>query len=220
MVDDIGDALGAPLPDELTGGDVIEASDKPLLPGRPTPSALAVMAHNLAPLADALRMALAESEQTFALSLAEATPAQREEVNRLRAILAALVAPVQGRLAALDQHALIAATRIGADELPLPKGRAITIRRSSGPTYQTDAPALWHDLVALCEKGLVTDDEVEAAVTTTVEHRANHTTLNRLYRHRGEAVQEAIDRHRHRLPPDPRRGRVEWPEPLREEEET
>ena len=61
----------------------------------------------------------------FNIDLARATPEEREQVNRLRAMLVAVNTPIRARLNALDQHVLIALDSLGADQLPLPDGRVL-----------------------------------------------------------------------------------------------
>lgn len=186
-----------------------------LLEPRPR-TELSRIVDNLSPLADAIAETL--RDERFLIRMETATPAEREEVNRLRAILAALAGPIQARLAALDQHVLIAATRVGADQLPLPKGRAIRVVTGEG-RYEVDAHDLRDALTQLAhETNVLTVPEVEDAVRAEVSYKPNHAKLNYLARHRGAAVTEAINTYRRRVPPDPSRGKVEWPEPLREEE--
>lgn len=177
----------------------------------PQRSTLARVTDNLNPLVDALKMALADAP-SFALRLETATPAQREEIVKLRAMLEQLIRPLEQRIATLDMHARLACERAGATELALTGKRKIVVDKPPSK-YVVKEQDLRRGLLAQVKAGAITQDEADAAITEVVSYKPNHTKLNALAAHRGDVVREIIDSNRTKEKPDMSRARVTWPEP-------
>lgn len=171
--------------------------------------ALARMVDNLAPLIEVVREVMNESP-LFGLRIDGATPEQRQEIVRLRQLLAALDTPLQIRLRQLDEAVKIAGARTGADTFPVSDTRAIGLERPQ-QKYVTEEAALREELVNLIPEGVITLAEINRALAPLTIYKPDHRALNALRDHRGELVAAAIAKHRRKPPLDPGQMRVSWP---------
>lgn len=95
----------------------------------------------------------------------------------------------------------------------LPTGRAsvsYTPPKNAYVVSGNDGAAMHKELTALVESGVVTEDEVEAAVRPVISYQVNHTHLNKLV-NRSEQAAEIVARYRHLEERDPLTGHVAFP---------
>ena len=133
----------------------------------------------------------------------------RGDLVRLHAELARIERVAHDRRQAIERAFVMAGAEQGADQFRTDLG--IVALQLPQAAYETRAQALREELQRLIPQGLLSQAELDAACPVVVSYSVNHTKLNVLHRHRGEAVREVIDRHRVRREPDPLAAKVRFP---------
>ena len=140
---------------------------------------------------------------------AVASPAERAGVASLRGELREIELLARSRGTTIDLLFKRAFVEMGARSLPAGGG---VIRYEAGKSsYSVRDEALYGALVAFVIEGVLTQEELLAAVQPVTTYVVNHVKLNTLARNRGDAVREATEPHRTRIEPDPMSGRVVSP---------
>lgn len=129
------------------------------------------------------------------------------ELVALRERLYAVERMARDRREAIDRAFVRAAAEAGADQLRTADG----VVRFTLPAaqYETDAQAMRRDLERLVPREL-SAAELDDACPIVVSYGVNHTRLNYLAKHRGDAVSEAIEANRRRVEPDRLRAKVAY----------
>ncbi len=168
------------------------------------------MVDNLSPLIDVVREAFLDRDGTFALRINEITPEQRAEIVRLKAMLDSVLVPLTIRSKQLDEAVKIATQRTGSVEWPVAGAKPIKVTQPQ-VDYQIQEGQLRQALFELIPTGVLTAEDINAALQPTTYYKANNRKLNELAKNRGEEVAAAIAAHRHKPEVPPGRMKVEWP---------
>jgi hypothetical protein len=204
MTDTDLDDLFAPAtpPADPETGEVVEAA----VATRPgyTPEHAIVA---LEPLATQLGALLAG---VAAPNVSAATPQERADMVALHRRLSDIIGALQVRRDAIELAFRRGMAELGADQLPLPDGRTVSIERPK-PGWKVRGDELRRQLLALVTEGVVTKPEVDAALAVEVTVRPDNRRLNYLAEHRGDAVREAIEANREREQIAPTAGRLQLP---------
>lgn len=144
----------------------------------------------------------------FSAASGSSLPA-RGKLVELHAQLHRIERLVHDRRIALERSFVAAAAEANANELRTSVG--IVKIKLPDAQYETRAQAIREGLTRLVAEGTLSKEEVDAACPVTITYGVNHTKLNALHRHRGDAVREVIDSNRHRIEPDPLAARPMFP---------
>lgn len=139
----------------------------------------------------------------------DATPEQRYELARAHEVLERVEKAVKARRQAIELAFLRAAAEMGSDQLKLAGGTARVTQRAS--KYEAKGHEMREQLLKLKdEQGNITQEEIDEALALIISVKPNHSKLNYLARHRGEAVAQAIEDNRKKVEPDPMTAKVEF----------
>lgn len=140
------------------------------------------------------------------LPVARMSPEERSAMLDLTADLRRVEELCKTKRLVLENLFRAYAAEQGARQIPTADGW-LAVEPASGE-YKVDIPALRAELVELKAHGLVAQEEIDRALRTVVEERADNAVLNFLARNRGKEVADAIERNRTFVPPDPYRARL------------
>lgn len=133
----------------------------------------------------------------------------RGKLVEMHAQLEAIERIVHDRKVMIEMAFIRAGVEQSADQIRTSAG-VVTLKPEPGK-YETRAQAMRQELDRLIVDGVLSKEELEEACPVTVSYGVNHTRLNYLASHRGEAVREVIDRNRAKVPPDPLRAKPVFP---------
>ena len=135
----------------------------------------------------------------------------RGKLVEMHAQLEAIERLVHDRKVMIEMAFIRAGAEQSADQIRTSAG-VVTLKPEPG-RYETHAQAMRQELDRLIVDGHLSKEELEEACPVTVSYGVNHTRLNVLANHRGDAVREVIDRNRAKVPPDPLRAKPVFPRP-------
>lgn len=152
----------------------------------------------LARLTDAADLLRTGLSNTGGYDLMKATPAQKQEIVDFRDMLLEWKEPMTLWLNRIDEMWRLLGEKTGAREFPLGDGRVVAIEDPAN-TYSTQEQQLRSRLMELVRDGLLSKEDVDAAIQPVTSFKLNHTELNKLARKRGDLVKAAIDQFRTRV---------------------
>jgi hypothetical protein len=141
-----------------------------------------------------------------------ATPEERAMLVDLWYLLRDLEQPLRLRRDAIEAAWKRGFAEMEARAVALPDGRVVQLEPPE-KKYATQPDQMRAELLALKREGLITDDDLARAFTTTVTTTADHRVLNGLAKSRGPKVAAIIEKHREALAPSALAGRVRMPPP-------
>lgn len=135
--------------------------------------------------------------------------ATRGKLVELHAQLHRIERLVHDRRIAIERAFVRGAVESGATEFRTSAG-VVKLKVPSG-SYETRAQALRRGLEQLIADGHLSKEELEEACPVTITYGVNHTRLNYLAAHRGEAVREVIEANRTKVPGELAQARPIFP---------
>lgn len=171
----------------------------------PDPLPLENAAKALVPLADGIRITLAD---IALIPVHNATPEQRSQLVGLREELARVQRDVTTWLDAIDLSFRHAAEAMGAKEIPLANG-VVKVEPPRGE-WVVDVAGLRSELKEAQAHGLISAEEIDSIFKTKVEEKADGTRLNYFARNRGDELAEIIERHRRYVPGNPNAAKLRF----------